>query len=329
MSGLSVRLRIQTREIELKNGAQRKGRKIFAGATTYPEIPKQCTHILEHFRPPNLSAPKTGSILLLLAPYTMHARWFFVLLCSTYVTKSWTFVLAGLTLRQVRFLHDLASSTITEEPAVAPSTTVERRLMMPTYLSRFGANISLDNPFGEMVTSKELAKEQLMSLLSAAKNDQSFDVHLRLEYLSQVLQQYHIPIQTIPFLDLVNRGTWLKAYSSVLRVRESPNIKYNITQIIAGETPGMGTIMENVQWIYSLPGDVRHMGCLQVRSEYNYTSRGHTLHHLQEHLLLPETMPEDVETFLAELQRSIPFETFDPNGIVAEILVRECSHTCI
>lgn len=135
MSGLSVRLRIQTREIELKNGAQRKGRKFFAGATTYPEIPKQCTHILEHFRPPNLSAPKTGSILLLLAPYTMHARWFFVLLCSTYVTKSWTFVLAGLTLRQVRFLHDLASSTITEEPAVAPSTTVERRLMMPTYLS--------------------------------------------------------------------------------------------------------------------------------------------------------------------------------------------------
>ena len=57
---------------------------------------------------------------------------------------------------------------------------------------------------------------------------------------------------------------------------------------------------------------------------YELSSRGELQISLEQHLLLPDTAPRSIgfEELVQSIQRSIPFENFDPDGVTATTTVR-------
>jgi hypothetical protein len=57
---------------------------------------------------------------------------------------------------------------------------------------------------------------------------------------------------------------------------------------------------------------------------YELSSRGELQITLEQHLLLPDTAPRSIgfEELVQSIQRSIPFENFDPDGVTATTTVR-------
>lgn len=173
----------------------------------------------------------------------------------------------------------------------------------------------------------------------------ALDLHLRIEYLCQALHDKYIPIQTIPFLDFVHRGQWKKLYSNVVlppiathpvMTANQASLSLNLTQEIMGDAVGTGTVVEHAHFRYSYVqsndndaisttnDEVVFSGDLQIWSTYSYNSKGQMETVLKEHIIVPTSdfVPiDDMETFISLLQRALPFETFDPNLLVGELLV--------
>lgn len=186
--------------------------------------------------------------------------------------------------------------------------------------------ISLENPFGNPCSRVSDAKMELLQLVDFPSK--TFDVHSRIDYLAKVLQSSFIPFQTIPFLNLAISGDWNKSYSSIRCPRPSPDFYFHITQSIIPHSLQAkgGLLIDTVQWKYidnSLP-EVNYSGQFEIRSNFSYSRKGELQILLDEHLLRPETsVPENVEEFIYEIQRSIPFDSFDPSDAVIQTMVSE------
>ena len=67
-----------------------------------------------------------------------------------------------------------------------------------------------------------------------------------------------------------------------------------------------------------------------MRTNYELDTRGIMLCSSAEHVLAPDTeAPSDVTAFLMAMQRTIPFEFFDPSGSELYTAVGLPRHSCI
>jgi hypothetical protein len=62
--------------------------------------------------------------------------------------------------------------------------------------------------------------------------------------------------------------------------------------------------------------DKLYSGQLRIESNFTISNRGDILMNLQNHLLLPDDdIPPNIEEFVGQLQRKVPIDLFDPDGL--------------
>jgi hypothetical protein len=83
-----------------------------------------------------------------------------------------------------------------------------------------------------------------------------------------------------------------------------------------------GRCQHTVDWTFEEePDHHRSKGQFIIESQYGINSKGSIELRDVEHSLIPEDMPNDYEAVVLSLQRSIPFEIFDPSDISITHLV--------
>ena len=183
--------------------------------------------------------------------------------------------------------------------------------------------ISMSNPFGPAVLSLSECRKELLAILrkEIVMKEESF-YHARVEYLTKVLEGTFTPAQTIPFLQLILSGDWYLAYSNVLIPRADPTLEVKVQQEIQplgmGEDKetGHGELRNRIFWKLNRPND-QTFGDFVAECQYQITTKGDLDVTLKEHFLLPnDDVPKDPEDLIMSLQRSVPFESFDPDQIL-------------
>lgn len=205
-------------------------------------------------------------------------------------------------------------------PSVEENEMQERtRLEFVPIANTASMDISVTNPFGPAVLSLTECQQELLSLLrrEIAIENESF-YHCRIEYLTKVLEQTYIPAQTVPFLQFILTGEWKQLYSNVLTPRADATLEVDIHQeITPSPTDGMGGMLRNrIAWELRRPDDKSH-GDMVVQCGYQINTKGEMDVSLIEHFLLPVgEMPKDPEDLVMSMQRTVPFEVFDPDFVL-------------
>lgn len=254
--------------------------------------------------------------------------------------------------------NNSATSTVDERAVslVAPSSAH----ILPVF-NRNKVQVSADHPYGERSSSKAAAVDELLgylrdttdSIAVAIQNSSihqihghgSLDMHqqLRVEYLIKYLESVFVPIQTVPFLNLAMEGHWRKVYSNLATPHASASMQCELYQTIQCKdneyTCEHGVVIDKVAWRYdeymntdrltvtdSFPtgangSRVESHGTLSVYSNYSINSKGELDLTLNEHVLHAEVLPRDLDRFFLDLQRSIPFDSFDPNATCHKTIV--------
>ena len=159
----------------------------------------------------------------------------------------------------------------------------QKRVVVPI-INSASLQISAMNPFGSSVGNLKTSeiKDEIISLANNRYNIQSRSSdlkymeppdHFRLEYLVKVLEQRYIPIQTIPFLNLVFAGTWSKLYTNTLSRKADSNLDYNISNHLQPNdddisSAAAGQYRDVIMWQYKEESDPEHTvtGSFEVRS---------------------------------------------------------------
>ena len=222
------------------------------------------------------------------------------------------------------------SGTLVDGPSSKSSSYVA------PIVNKARSDISVENPYGDVITSKAAARKEILEILRTKVD--SLDIHFRLEYLVKVLERTHTPIQTIPFLNHAIAGKWNKVYTNVISPRAVSSLKCDVQQIVQYNSSKLdeGWLTEQLSWCLvptdngkGSPGgsssqcDTAIEGLFEVRCSYSVNSRGQLSVCVEEHCLRPNgRLPDNVEAFVLDLQRTVPFESFDPDGTIIDITVR-------
>jgi hypothetical protein len=244
-----------------------------------------------------------------------------------------------------------ATSTADEQTVslVAPPSAH----ILPVF-NRNKVQVSVDNPYGERSSSKTAAVDELLGHLTRGVQNSSIhqihghgslDMHqqLRVEHLIKYLESVFVPIQTVPFLNLAMEGHWRKVYSNLITPHASASMHCELYQTILCKnneyTCEHGVVIDKVAWWYdeyiyadrrtvvdSFPtganvSRVESHGTLSVYSNYSINSKGELDLTLSEHVLHADTLPRDLDRFFLDLQRSVPFDSFDPNATCHKTIV--------
>lgn len=178
-------------------------------------------------------------------------------------------------------------------------------------------NISASNPFGTKATSREDAKRELQTIIASresacASTSAEFD-RFRLDYLVKYLESTHVPIQTAPFLSLAIGGEWVCRYTNALLPHSDHTIRWKIFQeIMPASNHTAGIVSNRIQWSLDRKNDPGR-GELCVQSTYTLSPKGALTLSLVEHVLDIEELPLDSAEVISTLQRTVPFQFFDPN----------------
>ena len=188
-----------------------------------------------------------------------------------------------------------------------------------------GMNITAANFFGRQVLSTAECKTELIGLLTNRIEIEKEFMDYRVEYLTKYLEYKYIPIQTTPFLNFALTGEWDMLYSNILTPRADESLEFEISQeIVPNEIFGSpGGVLNNViNWKLNRADD-QSSGNLMVKCEYLFNTKGDLDVTLVEHVLIPKNeSPKDIEDLIMSIQRSIPFESFDPDNIRMQNTVR-------
>lgn len=220
-----------------------------------------------------------------------------------------------------RAIHGAAA--VVDEIAVA-ADDIAATLKLKTQMSSTNSgesNANAAQSFGPQILSVADCKKELLRVISNQKPIEGDYRHNRIEYLTKYLEQKYIPIQTIPFLNYVLSGRWDVVYSNVLIRGADNTFNYRISQeISANESEGSldGVIKNLIKWDLQRTDEVCS-GDLVVNSKYELNTKGDLNVALLEHLLMPDgDAPKNVEELIMTVQRSIPFEFFDPDGVLIQ-----------
>ena len=177
-----------------------------------------------------------------------------------------------------------------------------------------GLNITARTPFGSPCASIEAAKEEIRALLLQPPSSVTDFERFRLDYLVKYLEATHVPIHTGQFLSLALGGTWTLKYSNVILSRPDASLTHQISQLITpAANHSHGTLINRISWNLDRPNDVGS-GVLEVHCSYTVSSKGGLALSLQDHVLNIEQLPQDAEEVVMTMQRTIPFQLFDPDG---------------
>ena len=211
-------------------------------------------------------------------------------------------------------------SLVIDEVPVQDDDTIEQFVTRRTVpvANTAGMNISAANFFGRQVLSTVECKAELIGLLTDSIEIEEEFLDYRVEYLTKYLEYKYIPIQTTPFLNFALSGEWAMLYSNILTPRADETLQFKILQeVLPNEIFGSpGGVLNNViNWKLNRADD-QSSGNLVVKCEYLFNTKGDLQVTLNEHILMPEDeSPKDVEDLIMSIQRSVPFESFDPNDI--------------
>lgn len=223
--------------------------------------------------------------------------------------------------RGLRLKSTLLENILVEDVEV--STALPRRTI--PVVNTAGLNISAANFFGRQVFSVDECRLELVGLLRGEIEIEEEFLHYRVEYLTKYLEYKYIPIQTIPFLNFALSGEWDILYSNAITPRADDCFSYKTSQEISGNESegGNGGVLNNViRWKLNRP-DEQCSGDLVVSCQYQLNTKGDLDITLVEHLLIPQgDAPRDVEDLIMSVQKSVPFESFDPNDIRMQNTVR-------
>jgi len=176
-------------------------------------------------------------------------------------------------------------------------------------------NITATNPFGAPAASLKEARDEIMSIVETSEPLSEFE-RFRLDYLVKYLEATHVPIHTGPFLSLAIGGTWICKYTNALLPRADPTLSTVVTQnIIPASNHTHGILTNRVAWNVERPDDTAS-GVLEIHCKYTVNSKGGLILSLDEHVLSINKLPLDPEEIVMTMQRTIPFEFFDPDGAV-------------
>ena len=249
---------------------------------------------------------------------------FLLIFAPSYLHQSGAFTtIQGISSSRL-FKSRLQSSVIEEltieESAVEDDDIVEKmqtRRTVPV-VNTAGMNISASNFFGKQVLSTAECKRELIGLLRDEIEIEAEFLAYRLEYLTKYLEYKYIPIQTTPFLNFALSGEWAMLYSNILTPRADETLEFKICQEIKpNEDDGShrGTLNNIIKWKLNRVDD-QSSGDLVVNCQYLFNTKGDLDVALVEHILMPTNeSPKDVEDLIMSIQRSVPFESFDPNDI--------------
>lgn len=213
----------------------------------------------------------------------------------------------------------LLRSSVIDDVLVKEDDTVTSFLPRRTIpiVNTASMNISAANFFGKQVLSTTECKKELIGLLTKKIEIEEEFLDYRIEYLTKYLEYKYVPIQTIPFLNFALSGNWDMLYSNALVTRADKSLDWKISQeIISDEGEGSTGILNNIVKWKLISTDSSYLGNLVVNCKYLFNTKGDLDVALQEHLLMPNgNAPPDVEELIMSIQRSIPFESFDPDDI--------------
>lgn len=188
-------------------------------------------------------------------------------------------------------------------------------------------NITPTNPFGLTVFNINDAVTQLLAVANHEDNviwDESKVKHYRIEYLTKYLESKYIPIQTSQFMSFALSGTWDLKYTNLLTPASVSKDIFRYTSIYQSiqfndECTG-GTLKNVVAW-ESCDGSGKHTGDLTVINDFIINSKGALVLSLNEHIITPEsTAPDDLELLVQTMQKSIPFDMFDPDNSMLSLM---------
>jgi len=231
--------------------------------------------------------------------------------------------------RYPRFLFEgaasaqsLSSSTViadADQVGSAPARDDEDAApvkVLPTFNIPF--EISPTKPYGSMIKSLPAARDELIGLLDAGVVDPPD--HFRVDYLLQCLETSYTPIQTTSFFNFATEGSWELLYSNTLTPRASTSLEFTVSQAISS-SGAKGNFENTVHWKFLETAN--HRGCtgdLMVKGSFHLNSQGNMVVQLDEHVLSPVgPVPDNVEELVMTLQRSVPFESFDPDESIQQI----------
>ena len=245
---------------------------------------------------------------------------FLALLANFHQTSSFKIIQARTCVKFLRAALQLSaagSMVVENEGATEILDVLEMRRTVPV-VNTAGMNISASNYFGKQVLSTAECKRELIGLLTNAIEIEEEFLDYRVEYLTKYLEYKYIPIQTTPFLNFALSGEWAMLYSNILTPRADDTLQFKIFQEINpnDETGSSSGVINNIiNWKLDRSDD-QSSGDLVVNCKYLFNTKGDLDVTLVEHLLMPkDESPKDVEDLILSIQRSVPFESFDPNDI--------------
>lgn len=195
-------------------------------------------------------------------------------------------------------------------------------------------NITASNPFGDAVTSTEVARKELLQIVKYRQSEtRSSDfLRCRIEYLVKVLRASYISSFTVQFLNLVMVGHWKHCYSNVLLRRADESLSCFIAQEVhpgrdmsstgEGKSPLLdeseGKIINSIDWRVVDRDDVLNHGTLNVIANYELNSKGALQVELDEHVVNAVKLTLEPLDLIMAIQRSIPFQFFDPTDSMTQ-----------
>ena len=221
------------------------------------------------------------------------------------------------------YLFEEDSSNNREVPEFNDFDVVERKMVLPVVNSAF-LDISLLKPFGTPCNSTSDAMVELKELITEGFAE--YSGHFRLEYVVKWLESKYVPIHTPMFYNLAHSGEWRLIYSSLLTPNADPNLNVSVFQSILpneleNSTLSEGRITNKISWGLVKPQELFACGDFYIHCDYKLTPTGALAVSTREHILEPDILPEsiedfDVENLILSIQRSVPFNIFDPEGTV-------------
>ena len=161
-------------------------------------------------------------------------------------------------------------------------------------------------------------------------NDDDDDDGSHLDRIVRSLESQYMamPIQTSQFLNFAISGKWRLLHSSFPTPKADNTIIFDINQTIKPIDGIDGELNNVINWKLNREDDDAY-GKLTVECSYKMTSKGGLEITLKDHILNVEKIPNNVQELLTTMQRTVPFEFFDPNEYTAITTVSYINHFII
>lgn len=172
----------------------------------------------------------------------------------------------------------------------------------------------------DLPSNPSTAKQRLLNLLTTFINDDGQIT--KVETLIRLLESMNHPVATESFTETALAGSWKLLFSSA-RGRTTGNVR--IRRIGQKVLPEKKFIVNHALWSFrATPEQDEINATFDVDCLYTFVGPSRLKLEVQEHKVQildradgkPNHLPSDMSAVLAELRLGLPFEFFDPSGLI-------------